>query len=151
MTKKKTNNIRHTQKWKSNNSPKMITTDRKTSELWQIACKSIILTLVHLLVLLCEFLFLMVIIRNMSYCMECTGTTLKKSSLHTPCTNFGFIVINYWCYAFKTGKKINHKRPKWLVMALFRVNTTNLTKEQNMNIIAVILSRVIPQYITSPT
>jgi hypothetical protein len=76
---------------------------------------------------------------------------IKKSSLHTSCTNFGFIVINHWCYAFKTGKKINHKRPKWLGMELFRVNITNLTTEQNLNIISVIFSRVIPQYITSPT
>jgi len=36
-------------------------------------------------------------------------------------------------------------------MKLFRVNITNLTTEQNLNIISVILSRVIPQYITSPT
>jgi len=36
-------------------------------------------------------------------------------------------------------------------MELFRVNITNLTTEQNLNIISVILSRVIPQYITSPT
>jgi len=86
--------------------------------------------------------------------MECTGTTLKKkqpSYTLYKLTNLGFTVINYWCYVFKTGKKINHKRTKWLGMEPFRVNITTLTTEQNLNIISVILSRVIPQYITSPT
>jgi len=43
----------------SSKSLKMIKIDRNMSELWQILCKDIILTLVHLLILLRE-LFIIV-------------------------------------------------------------------------------------------
>jgi hypothetical protein len=81
------------------NSLKMIKTDRNMSELWQIVCNTVIVTLVHLLVLLSEML---------RY-SERWGDTVRVLAIQfVYCDTVRVLVIQfvYWWYSSCTGDTV---------------------------------------------